>query len=105
MHASPQPHAAGDAVDPATRHTRRTHHRGWYVLLLPPFIGLLWVPWYAKSGPKLWGFPFFYWYQFAWVIVGAALTALVYVLTTSSDESPAYPPEQRTAAERSEEAR
>jgi len=24
------------------------------------------------------GIPFFYWYQFLWVILGAALTAIVY---------------------------
>jgi Protein of unknown function (DUF3311) len=26
----------------------------------------------------LWGFPFFYWYQFAWVIGASALLAIVY---------------------------
>jgi len=52
--------------------------RWWYVLLVLPFVGLLWVPLYAKKGPELFGFPFFYWYQFAWVIVAAALTILVY---------------------------
>jgi len=37
------------------------------VLLLAPFVGLLWVPFYNRATPKLFGFPFFYWYQFLWV--------------------------------------
>jgi len=34
---------------------------------LLPFIGLLWVPFYNFQEPALFGFPFFYWYQLAWV--------------------------------------
>jgi hypothetical protein len=34
-----------------------------WVLLLLPFVGLLWVPFYNFEGPALFGFPFFYWYQ------------------------------------------
>ena len=55
--------------------------RGWYLLLLAPFVGLLFPGWYAKHDPVLFGFPFFYWYQFAWVIAAAVITALVYLLT------------------------
>jgi len=33
-----------------------------WVLLLLPFIGLLWVPFYNSASPSLFGFPFFYWY-------------------------------------------
>jgi uncharacterized protein DUF3311 len=55
--------------------------RWWYVLLALPFLGLLYPPLYAKKGPELFGFPFFYWYQFAWVVVASALTILVYVNT------------------------
>jgi len=42
-----------------------------WVLLLLPFIGLLWVPFYNSASPSLFGFPFFYWYQLAWVPVTA----------------------------------
>jgi hypothetical protein len=52
--------------------------RLWYLLLLVPFVGLLWVPLYADVSPKLFGFPFFYWYQFAWVPVTALLTWIVF---------------------------
>ncbi len=47
------------------------------LLLLLPVIGLLAVPLYDRLTPRLFGFPFFYWYQLAWVPVTAALTALV----------------------------
>jgi Protein of unknown function (DUF3311) len=59
-------------------HTRpaRSHRR--YLLLLLPYAGLLWVPIYATDEPELWGFPFFYWYQFAWVPVTALLIWTVY---------------------------
>jgi hypothetical protein len=51
--------------------------RAWYLLLLLPFAGLLIVPLYAHDKPELFGFPFFYWYQFAWVPVTALITWLV----------------------------
>ena len=61
---------------------RSTGSRAWYLLLLLPFIGLLWPPLYARQTPRLAGFPFFYWYQFLWVLLGAGLTGLVYWATT-----------------------
>lgn len=50
------------------------------LLLLIPFVALLYVPFYAHATPKLGSIPFFIWYQFAWVIIGSALTGLVYWL-------------------------
>jgi hypothetical protein len=55
--------------------------RRWYLLLVPPFVGTLWVPFYNSIEPTLGGVPFFYWYQFAWILVGAALTGTVYFAT------------------------
>jgi hypothetical protein len=55
--------------------------RWWYILLLLPFIGTLWVPFYASETPRLWGIPYFYWYQFLWVIISAGLTVIVYYAT------------------------
>jgi hypothetical protein len=49
-----------------------------WLLLLAPYVGLLWVPFYNARTPELWGFPFFYWYQLIWVPITAALTWLVY---------------------------
>jgi Protein of unknown function (DUF3311) len=51
------------------------------VLLLIPVVALLWVPSYTRVQPRLFGFPFFYWYQLLWVIGGAACLAGAYVLT------------------------
>jgi uncharacterized RDD family membrane protein YckC len=56
----------------------RSGSRWWYLLLLPAFVALLWVPFYNQLEPELFGFPFFYWYQFLWVPLGAFLTWIVY---------------------------
>ena len=37
------------------------------LLLLLPFLGLLIVPLFNRETPEIGGFPFFYWYMFAWV--------------------------------------
>jgi hypothetical protein len=47
-------------------------------LLLVPYVGLLWVPFYNFREPAVFGIPFFYWYQLAWVPITAALTWLAY---------------------------
>lgn len=49
----------------------------WIVLLIP-FVGLLWVPFYNGREPELFGFPFFYWYQLLWVPITAFLTWIVW---------------------------
>ena len=49
-----------------------------WVLLLLPFVGLLWVPFYNGTLPSLFGFPFFYWYQFLWVPITSFLIWLVW---------------------------
>ena len=51
------------------------------VLLLIPIVALLWVPSYAKADPELFGFPFFFWYQFLWVFLCSGLTYTAYRLT------------------------
>ena len=56
----------------------RRRSRRWLLLLLLPFIGLLYPPLYAHLQPELWGIPFFIWYQFLWVFITVAITALVY---------------------------
>jgi len=66
---------------------------GWYILLVVPFIAILWVPSYAGGQPALAGIPFFYWYQFLWIFVSAALTAIVYFAmpepeVATSDDGP-----------------
>jgi FtsH-binding integral membrane protein len=62
---------------------RRTPRRSsaWYALLLAPFVGMLWVPFYNRIEPKAGSIPFFYWYQFVWIGISAVLTAVVYFAT------------------------
>ncbi len=47
-------------------------------LLLIPYVGLLYAPFYNQAQPALFGFPFFYWYQLAWVPVTSLLLWIVY---------------------------
>jgi hypothetical protein len=53
-----------------------------WILLLVPFVGLLWVPFYNSLEPALFGFPFL-----AWVPITSLLIWLVYRSRTP-DESP-----------------
>jgi hypothetical protein len=50
------------------------------VLILAPIVALMLVGTYANEGPRLWGFPFFYWYQLLWVFIASGCTYLAYVL-------------------------
>jgi hypothetical protein len=52
--------------------------RWWLLLLLLPYLGLLYPPLYSRLQPELWGFPFFIWYQFLWVFITVGITAIVY---------------------------
>jgi hypothetical protein len=54
-----------------------------YALLGIPYAALLIPSIYSRDTPELFGFPFFYWYQFAWVILSAGLTGIVYWRTRS----------------------
>jgi hypothetical protein len=49
----------------------------WIVLLLVPFAGTLWFPFFNRADPGAWGIPFFVWYQFLWIAGSALLTGLV----------------------------
>jgi Protein of unknown function (DUF3311) len=53
--------------------------RRWFLLLLLiPFIALLWPPFYNFRTPELIGIPFFYWFQLLWIIITAIIMAVVY---------------------------
>lgn len=43
-----------------------------------PYAGLCVPSLYARATPALVGIPFFYWYQFAWVILTSCLLGIVY---------------------------
>ena len=62
-----------------------THSRWWLLMLLIPFVALLWVPFYNRIEPAIFGIPFFYWYQFAWVILTSVIILIVDSRTRESD--------------------
>ena len=51
------------------------------VLLTPAVVLPLLVGIYARTDPELFGFPFFFWFQFALIPVAAILTTAAYQLT------------------------
>lgn len=50
------------------------------IALLAALVGTLWVPFYARTTPKIGAFPFFYWYQLVWVPIVAVLSWVAYLL-------------------------
>lgn len=71
-------HASGAyGVVVQIKKTRRLF-RPIHLLLLLPFIAMLWVGFYNRTEPRLWGIPFFYWYQLLWIPIGAVLIWPVY---------------------------
>ena len=63
------------------------------VLLIPAVVLPLLVGVYDRTDPELWGFPFYYWFQFLLIPIAAVLTSTAYWLTRTDD-----PP--RTTAEK-----
>jgi Protein of unknown function (DUF3311) len=62
---------------PNSQPAKRT--KWWVIVLLAlPYIGLCFPSLYARATPAFFGFPFFYWYQFAWVVLTSFLLYLVY---------------------------
>lgn len=66
---------AGEASQAAQR-------RPWaFVLFVVPVAAVVVPALYSRIDPELGGVPFFLWYQFAAVVLGGAVTGVVYVLT------------------------
>jgi hypothetical protein len=61
--------------------------------LIIPLLLVVYVPFYNRIEPKLGDIPFFYWYQLAAILIGAAVVVGVYLLemwvTRTTDTSPA----------------
>ncbi|HSZ11794.1 MAG TPA: DUF3311 domain-containing protein [Rhizomicrobium sp.] len=49
-----------------------------HILLLVPFVAMLWVGFYNRAEPEWAGIPFFYWFQMLWIPLGALLLWPVY---------------------------
>jgi Protein of unknown function (DUF3311) len=62
--------------------------RNWILLLLvPPFIAVLYPPFYSGVNPTLGGVPYFIWYQFLWTIITSVLTIVVYLVHGRGDRA------------------
>lgn len=48
------------------------------ILLLVIFVATLWVPFFNKAAPTVFGFPFFYWYQIICVPIASILIFIVF---------------------------
>jgi hypothetical protein len=73
-----QPVSRGDAARGVPSGDR---NHSWYWLFLIPFVFTM-LPWiYNTDSPELFGMPFFYWYQMAWVPVTVVITVFVYLKT------------------------
>lgn len=70
---------SGDARRPDGQ-TTGPRWNAWNLLLLLPLLMLV-VPWFNKDHPRLGGLPFFYWYQFLFVVVGVGSVWIVYATT------------------------
>ncbi|MBV8489434.1 MAG: DUF3311 domain-containing protein [Candidatus Eremiobacteraeota bacterium] len=56
-----------------------------WLLLILPFVATL-LPWiYNRAEPELFGMPFFYWYQLAWVLVTSGLLGALLLLDRRRD--------------------
>ena len=57
---------------------RQTGWSWWYLLFIIQIVAVVWPPFYNNVDPTFIGIPFFYWYQLAWVLISAVMTAIVY---------------------------
>jgi membrane protein implicated in regulation of membrane protease activity len=75
---------------PSTPTERPPHGRAtgaWVVVAVLLGIGIvvpLLVPLYDSETPTLWGFPFFYWFQFALIPVVSVLTYIAFRISLSA---------------------
>jgi hypothetical protein len=63
------------------RDPRTTDHSPWNWLLVVPIVVPLCTFIYNREEPTLFGFPFFYWAQLAFIVLGVSTTTLVYQMT------------------------
>jgi hypothetical protein len=73
------PGQAGNVPAPTARRGRAW---AWLqgVALALPVLGAVATPVFARAEPRLFGVPFFHWYQLAWVPLTAACLAGAYVV-------------------------
>jgi len=57
-----------------------------YALLLGESLVIRVPSVYGRAAPKLFGFPFFYWFPLLWIIGGLVVTGLAYLLLARADQ-------------------
>jgi hypothetical protein len=67
------------------RSTSTTDRSPWNWLLVVPIVVPLCTVIYNREEPALFGFPFFYWGQLAFIVLGVSTTAFVYQMTKRRD--------------------
>lgn len=88
MPPTPPTSSSPPPADPGNgRRVTGTQVSAWNLLLLVPLVMLV-TPWFNHTNPKLAGLPFFYWFQFACVIVGVACVWIVYATTRRKPVNP-----------------
>jgi hypothetical protein len=80
---APLPAASNDTLPAQPRHaTSRAGDRSrWHWLLAVAVVIPLLTPLYNRVQPRLFGLPFFYWVQIAFIGLAAAVTMAVYRVT------------------------
>jgi hypothetical protein len=63
------------------RSTPATDRSPWNWLLLVPIVVPLCTFIYNRKEPTLFGFPFFYWAQLSFIVLGVSTTVFVYQMT------------------------
>lgn len=86
--ASPPPEAR-----PGGRRPSGLVFSAWNLLLLVPLLMLV-TPWFNSDRPRLAGLPFFYWFQFAFVVVGVVCVWVVFMMTRKRSAATDLPDRQ-----------
>ncbi len=64
---------------------KRGRENASLLLLLIPVLALIFPGLYNREDPTLFGFPFFYWYQLAWVFIATGILFFVYKVRKHGD--------------------
>lgn len=66
--------------EPRRRGSSGLRFSWWNLVLLVPLLVLV-TPMFNADGPRLFGLPYFYWFQFVFVFIGVLCVAIVYIAT------------------------
>lgn len=79
---------AGYQQPPRRRAARRGRLTIAYALLLGECVVILVPSIYGRIAPKLFGIPFFYWFQLMWILAAMVITGVAYLLVTGGAHAP-----------------